>query len=378
MNYKSLVAAGVACVLAGAAATAAPLTIVGKPDAASQVSFEVALPLRNADQLQVLLTALHDPASPQYHQWLTPAQFAARFGPDKATVSRVVGALKARGLEVQTHTRSLHVSGPVALVETALGTHLQLAHTDYNARGTRAVAGGALRLPAELAEAGATVLNFGQNEAHVMSVQATPALDGGIYNRYSQDGGYWFDDLKQAYEYPSYNTTVTVNGKKQRLDGTGATIGVLMSSDYLPTDVAAVFDHENWSLITGQPDPTLFEDIPVNGGGGLFGGAFAEVSIDTQSELTSAPGAHVVLYDIPDLSDGSIFAGYVDAIESNQVDVLSASFGECEQLYFPRYNGGQDTAACCARSTSCSCRAMRRESRSWRVPATVPASNAPA
>jgi subtilase family serine protease len=90
---------------------AAGVTLVGAPDAASQTSFEVALPLRNVDQLQELLAALHDPTNPQYHHWLTPAQFGAQFGPDTATMSKVVAALKARGLSVQTHTRSLHVSG---------------------------------------------------------------------------------------------------------------------------------------------------------------------------------------------------------------------------------------------------------------------------
>jgi subtilase family serine protease len=328
--------------LASAAIAGAPgVRIVGKPDAASQTSFEVALPLRNVDELNDLLAALHDPASPQYHHWLTPAQFAARFAPDSATMNRVVAGLRARGFSVRAHTRSLHVSGPVALVEGALGTHLQLASSETNASGTRVVADGALVVPTELQEAGATVVSLGGREAQVMSRRVTPALDGTL-NRYSQDGGYWFDDLKQAYQYPSYQTMVTVHGKKQRLDGTGATIGVLMSSDYLPSDVAAVFDHEKWSKITGKPDPTLYEDVAVNGGGGLYGGAFAEVSIDTQSEITGAPGARVILYDIPDLSDGSIFAGYVDAIESNQVDVLSASFGECELFYLPQYNNGVD------------------------------------
>jgi len=333
---------GAALTVAGAAMAAAPLTIVGKPDAASQISFEVALPLRNVDQLHELLTALHDPANSQYHQWLTPAQFGLRFGPDKATVDGVVAALNARGFSVQTHTRSLHVSGPAALVESTLGMHLQLAHTDTNASGTRVVADRALNLPSELQAAGAMVVSFGSIEAHVHSLQATPALAAGPDNRNGQDGGYWFDDLKQAYQYPSYETMVSVGGVSQRLDGTGATIGVLMSSDYLPTDVAAVFDNEKWTKTTGQPDPTLFDDIAINGGGGLFGGAFAEVSIDTQSEIMGAPGAHVILYDIPDLSDGSIFAGYVDAIESNKVDVLSASFGECELFYFPKYNNGVD------------------------------------
>jgi subtilase family serine protease len=338
---RKLTLIGAALTLLGAytAAAAGPM-IVGKPDAASQMSFEVALPLTNVDQLRELLVALHDPTSPQYHQWLTPAQFGARFGPAPATMSRVVTALRARGLSVQTHTRSLHVSGSVALVESTLGTHLQLAESATNARGTRVVADSALQMPAELTAAGATVMSFGTNEAHVMSHQATKLSS--TYNRYSQDGGYWFDDLKQAYQFPSYQTMVKVKGKMQRLDGTGATIGVLMSSDYLPSDVAAVFDHENWSATTGTPDPTLYKDVAIDGGGGLFGGAFAEVSIDTQEEITGAPGAHVILYDIPDLSDGNIFAGYVDAIEANEVDALSASFGECELFYFPKYNHGVD------------------------------------
>jgi subtilase family serine protease len=341
MSFKNLMAAGFGCtVLAGSAMAATQgLTIVGKPDAASKVSFEVALPLRNTDKLDALLKALHDPASPQYHQWLTPAQFGLRFGPEQATIEKVATALRARGLTVQTHTRSVHAEGSAAAVEATLGMHLQLARSESAGTGKRLVADRALRLPRELAGAGATVMSFGRPEAHVMARRVTgPILD----NRKSDHGTYWYDDMKQAYEYPSYQTMVTVNGKQQRLDGTGATIGILMSSDYLPSDVQAMFDHENFSTNAGVPDPTLFADIPVNGGGGLFGGAFDEVSLDTQMEITGAPGAHVVLYDIPDLSDGNIFAGYTTAIESNAVDLLSSSFGGCELLYFPRYNGGQD------------------------------------
>jgi subtilase family serine protease len=340
---RKLCLLGAALTLASAAMAAAPeLTIVGTPNPATPISFEVALPLRNVDQLQELLAAQQDPNSSQYHQWLTPAQFGAFFGPERLAMDQVAAALTARGLSVQNHTQSLHVSGTVAQVDDALGANLQLAHTDSNASGTRLVSVSALTLPPELQEAGATVMSFGPNEAHVMSREAAPPKDSRTPNRYSQDGGYWFDDLKQAYEYPSYETIVTVDDHSQRLDGKGATIGVLMSSDYLPSDVAAVFDNENWSTITGEPDPRLYADIPINGGGGLYGGAFAEVSIDTQSEITGAPGAHVILYDIPDLSDGSIFAGYVDAIESNEVDALSASFGECELFYFPKYNDGVD------------------------------------
>jgi subtilase family serine protease len=332
-----------ATVLAAAApAYAAPqgLSFVGAPGAASQVSFEVALPLRNVDNLHALLKAQQDPASPQFHHWLTPADFGLRYGPNAATVNRVAAALRGRGLTVQTSTRSLHVSGAAATVEAALGTHLRLARTSTGAHGTRVVADGAMHLPREITEAQGVVMSFGAHEAHVMSLR-TRKIDN-TDNRYGQDGAYWYDDLKQAYSYPSYQTMVTVNGTQQRLDGTGATIGALMSSDVLASDIQAVFDHENWTATTGTPDPTLFQTVDINGGGGLYGGAFDEASLDTQMELGGAPGAHVILYSIPDLSDGNVFAGYVNAIESNTVDILSSSFGGCELGYFPRYNNGQD------------------------------------
>jgi len=337
---KHLLAAGFGCcvLMSLAAQAAATPAIIGKADEASTVSVEVALPLRNVDELKALLVQLHDPASPQYHQWLTPAQFGLRFGPDGATVAKVTKALQARGFEVTTHTRSLHLRGTVNLVERSFGAHLNLVHTDNNAKHLRVMADRQPRLPAELAAVGATLMSFGPQEAHVMARQATGKINP--QNRYGADGGYWYDDLKQAYSYPAWNTMVTVGGTSQRLDGTGATIGVLMSSDYLPADVQAVFDNEGFATTTGLPDPTLAGDVAVDGGAGLYGGAFAEVSIDTQSEITNAPGANVVLYDIPDLSDGSIFAGYVTIVEYNQVDLVSASFGGCELGYFPAYNGG--------------------------------------
>ena len=38
--------------------------------------------------LQALLAAQQDPKSPQYHQWLTPAEYGQRFGASDATLPR--------------------------------------------------------------------------------------------------------------------------------------------------------------------------------------------------------------------------------------------------------------------------------------------------
>jgi len=159
-------------------------------------------------------------------------------------------------------------------------------------------------------------------------------------NRYSATGTYWYDDLKQAYSYPAYGTTAKVGKNTVKLDGTGASVGILMSSDVYLTDIAAVFDHEGFSTTTGVADPTV-SIFDIDGGGGLDGGALDEASLDTQEVITGAPGANVILYSIPSLSDGDIFNGYVTIDEYNAVDMVTSSFGGCELGYSPAYNGGQ-------------------------------------
>ena len=45
------------------------------------MSITVALHMRDIDGAEKLLSALHPPGNPQYHQFLTSEEFAARFAP---------------------------------------------------------------------------------------------------------------------------------------------------------------------------------------------------------------------------------------------------------------------------------------------------------
>jgi subtilase family serine protease len=324
---------------AGPALAAAPITdhaIIGRAEATRPVHFDVVLPLRDPAGLERLVAAQQDPNSPLFHHWITPQQFGLRFGPDSATVERVAASLRARGFQVQTHIRSLHVYGNASQVESTFGARMMLRQTTDG--HVRVATTDVVHLPQELTAAGAQVFSFIPREAHVTSHYTGPVNP---QNRYSATGAYWFDDLKQAYGYPAYGATATVKGKTVRLDGTGVTIGALMASDIVPSDIQAVFDHENWSTLAGTPDPTI-TTVDIDGGGGVGGGAFTEASLDTQEEITGAPGAHVILYSIPSLSDGDTFDGYVNIVEDNAVDMVSSSFGECELFYLPSYNGGQN------------------------------------
>ena len=173
--------------------------------------------------------------------------------------------------------------------------------------------------------------------------------------RYGQGGsssdkpGYFYNDLKQAYGYPSYEATTTGKGKGgPRLDGTGATVAVVMASDVLDADVSALVDRMNFKTTSGQSsNPKLFGRRSVNGSA-IFSAtdtASEEATVDVEQVLGGAPGAQVILYDPPDLSDQSLIPAYTAIVNDDIADVVSMSFGQCELYYTASYNGGLDRTA---------------------------------
>jgi hypothetical protein len=82
---------------------------------------------RQRADLASLIQAQHDPASPLYHRWLTPEQFAERFGPTEADIAAAASWLEARGLTIDGLSRSrdrLRFSGTASRIGAAFGTEL--------------------------------------------------------------------------------------------------------------------------------------------------------------------------------------------------------------------------------------------------------------
>ena len=82
------------------------------PDAVSEIAsqgaapgyrplkMEIYLAPRNQAQLDELSRSSRIPTSPQYHHWLTPAEFNQRFGPTDADVAQITQWLTAEGFTV--------------------------------------------------------------------------------------------------------------------------------------------------------------------------------------------------------------------------------------------------------------------------------------
>src|ERR1035441_928541 len=54
---------------------------LGPENPSKVINFTVRLQQHNVAEREALLKQLYDPKSPLYQQWLTPAQYATRFGP---------------------------------------------------------------------------------------------------------------------------------------------------------------------------------------------------------------------------------------------------------------------------------------------------------
>jgi kumamolisin len=96
--------------------------LVGKLPATQTLRFDIVLPLRDRAGLQAFNREINDPTSPSYHQFLTPQEFTARFGPSQDDWDALVAFAKASGFEVINGTREerdLRLSGTVANVEKA-------------------------------------------------------------------------------------------------------------------------------------------------------------------------------------------------------------------------------------------------------------------
>ncbi len=312
----------VAAVSALAAQAAGP-SPQSAPAATQAVQFELFLPLRHQAELDTLLAQLHDQNSPLYRHWLTPQEFNARFGADPDSIERVQRALQRRGLAVEeTGPRSLVVSGPAAAVRSGLGLDLRSMQT---ARGTRVIAARGVALPAELTNEGAVVAAFRSVDVHKRHGRRV-ALDKDLpQNRYDATGPYWFTDIKQAYDFPSYKA----------LTGKGVTIAIVMANDFLDSDMALYFGHEK------LPVPKIVH-VPVKGGAPFDPDGSFEVSLDIQQSGGMAPKATIRAYNLPDLSDDSIMRAYNRIVQNNAADIVSSSFGGAELFYTAAYNDGTD------------------------------------
>ena len=99
----------------------------------SSVTLHFNMSTAQSSALDALIAAQQSPASPLYRQWLTPEQYAARFGLSSSDVAKVTAWLQAQGLTVTGVARGrsfVTVSGTVAQLQTAFATSIHSVKLD--------------------------------------------------------------------------------------------------------------------------------------------------------------------------------------------------------------------------------------------------------
>jgi subtilase family serine protease len=276
--------------------------------------------------LQALIAAQQNPASPQYHQWLSPEQFAARFGMADADLSKVQVWLEQQGFSVDSIARSknaIHFTGTVRQVETAFQTEMHL----YNINGTKHFAPStALSLPAALAPTvlGITNLDDFRPQSRALSRQNmrarpnfTQAGSTGASNEFILFAP---GDIATAYDIkPLYNSSVT---------GAGQSISLVGQSAILNSDIEA-FEGAS-GLAIKDPVPFLVPNTgnsTVNPGGP---GDESESDLDVEWAGAMAPGATInFVFTGSDLNFGA-FDALTYAVDQKIGTIISTSYGLCE------------------------------------------------
>ena len=110
---------------------------VGRLESSRQLYLALGLPLRNQDVLNQLLQELYDPASTNYHHYLTSGAVYGKVWSNGAGLSEVIDFARANGLTVTgTHPNRtlLDVKGSVADIERICHVTMRLYQHPTEAR----------------------------------------------------------------------------------------------------------------------------------------------------------------------------------------------------------------------------------------------------
>jgi subtilase family serine protease len=133
----------------------------------------ITFPLRRrsgADgELAQLLEQQQDPASPNYHRWLTPEEFGARFGLSDGEIAEVTDWLLEKGFEVEEVARGrgwVRFSGAVTQAEEAFQTSIRKYEVDREIRQSNATEIALPRHIAQFLAAPISLSNFHSRPMH--------------------------------------------------------------------------------------------------------------------------------------------------------------------------------------------------------------------
>ena len=287
--------------------------------------------------LEKLLAEQQDPHSANYHNWLTPQQFADRFGMSATDIATVTAWLQSQGFRVDRVANSrtqIWFSGPVSKIETVFRTEMhnfQLNGQAHFANTTE------LSVPAALSDVVLGFANLDNFRPKSHLKRSTPTTDPVLAHFTSNLSGNHFlipGDFATIYDVnPLYTHSPAFDGTGQRLVVVGQTALFSSASGGIsppgaPTDVDA------FRSAAGLPARTASNFtqtlVPSTGTAALSTSDIDEASLDVEWSWGIAKGANLNYVFVGNLSTASVFDALHYAIENKLAPVISISYGNCE------------------------------------------------
>lgn len=267
--------------------------------------------------LDALVEAQQMPGSPEYHAWLTPAQYASRFGLSDADLAQVENWLESQGFNIErvanSHT-SVTFSGTAAQIESAFRTEM---HRYRLGRDIHFANGSDLAIPSALAGVVRSVRNLSDfrpsPELRPSPATVQPSFTSG------QSGGHFLTpgDIATIYDInPAYSAGLT---------GSGQTIAVVGQSEVAAADIEAF--QSAAGLTVKAPNAIL---VPNSGAAAVVPGDESESDLDLEYAGATAPGATIDFIYVGNNQNYSAFDSLQYAIDNKVAPIISMSYGLCE------------------------------------------------
>lgn len=322
----------------------------GKANNHNRVTLRVYLaPNGGLAALKSAVAGVSTPGSASYRQFLSTAQYNARYAPTAASVRTVSSWLKGSGLKVigvEGHNRYISVTGTVAAAQAAFGVSIQ----NYSHDGQSVQApSGAASVPAAVASSVLAVNGLDSTPRKVKKAAAPPPdvfinarpcslYYGQLAAKYQGDYqtplpkfkaktlpysvcGYTGAQLRPAYEG---DTT---------LDGTGVTVAITdaYASPTMAKDAATyTANHGDGSYAPGQYTETKLGSFRRQADCDPSGW-YGEEALDVEAVHAMAPGANIAYYASRSCFDDDFLATLARVVDDNKAQLVTNSWSDVEQ-----------------------------------------------
>ena len=273
------------------------VTLVLKPSASQQAD------------LDQLLAQQQDPASPNYHGWLTPEQYADRFGVSRADIDKIVGWLGRHGLTVKSVARSRNAiafGGSASQIGSAFGVRIHR----YDVGGELHYANSTdPTIPEAFQEVVLTIRGL-------HDFRLKPRLLRGAHPRDNFEGAEQLapGDIAIIYDItPLYDAGI---------DGAGQRIAIVGQTDILMSDIEQFRSY--FKLPVNDPTVILIPGSP-NPGTQIQSGDLGEADLDLEFSGAVAPNATILFVNSTDVEESLQYA-----ITARLAPIISTSYGDCE------------------------------------------------